>query len=166
MTSPGTRASTRRLASSPRRSSWAPAPESSRPWWTFSKTRIAPCGTGRRSASRPSAPRRPSAADALKTALDDPSPNVRFTAAGTLCRLGQTDRALPVLAQGLLDSREVVALYAARTVESLGDKARPIVLQMASARERCKNIDGSYKNDNYAMFIDWALKHALESCKE
>lgn len=106
------------------------------------------------------------ATDALKAALDDPSPNVRFTAAGTLCRLGQTDRALLVLAQGLLDSREVVALYAARTVENLGDKARPIVLQMSSARERCKNIDGSYKNDNYAMFIDWALKHAQESCKE
>ncbi len=105
------------------------------------------------------------AAEALKAALDDPSPNVRFTVAGTLCRLGSNDQALLVLAQGLLDSREVVALYAARTVENLGDKARPIVLQMASARERCKNLDSSYKNDNCAMFIDWALKHALENCQ-
>ncbi|MCX5643265.1 MAG: sulfatase-like hydrolase/transferase [Phycisphaerae bacterium] len=106
------------------------------------------------------------AADALKAALDDPSPNVRFTAAGTLCRLGSNDQALLVLAQGLLEPREVVVLYAARTLQGLGDKARPIVLQMATARERCRNLDGSYKNDNYAMFIDWALKHAMESCKE
>jgi arylsulfatase A-like enzyme len=105
------------------------------------------------------------AAEALKNALDDPSPNVRLTAAGTLCRLGLCDQALPVLAQGLLDPRDVVVLYAARTLQSLGDKARPVVLQMESAREKCKNLDGSYKNDNCAMFIDWALKHAMENCK-
>jgi hypothetical protein len=37
---------------------------------------------------------------------------------------------------------------------------------MGSVREKCKNLDGSYRNDNYAMFIDWALKHAQENCKE
>jgi len=36
---------------------------------------------------------------------------------------------------------------------------------MEIARTRCKSFDGSYRNDNYAMFIDWALKHAIESCK-
>jgi hypothetical protein len=105
------------------------------------------------------------ATDALKKVLDDPSPNVRFTAAGALCRLGSCDDALAVLAQGLLDPREVVVLHAARTLQTLGDKARPLVLQMGFAREKCKNLDGSYRNDNYAMFIDWALKHALENCK-
>lgn len=105
------------------------------------------------------------AADALNKALDDPSPNVRFTAAGVLCRLGSCDRALGVLAQGLLDPREVVVLHAARTLQMLGDKARPFVRQMGYAREKCKNLDGSYRNDNYAMFIDWALKHALENCQ-
>jgi len=106
------------------------------------------------------------AADALKKALDDPSPNVRFTAAGVLCQLGSCDDALPVLAQGLLDPREVVVLHAARTLQTLGDKARPLVLQMGFAREKCKNLDGGYRNDNYAMFVDWALKHAMENCKE
>jgi N-sulfoglucosamine sulfohydrolase len=105
------------------------------------------------------------AKNALKKALEDSSPNVRFTAAGILCRLGSCDDALPVLAHGLRDPREVVVLYAARTLQTLGDKARPAVLQMESARAKCKNLDGSYRNDNYAMFIDWALKHAMENCK-
>jgi N-sulfoglucosamine sulfohydrolase len=111
-------------------------------------------------------PEAAAATDALSDALDDPSPNVRFTAAGVLCRLGSCDAALPVLAKGLLDPREVVVLYAARTLQGLGDKARPLVLQMQFARDKCKNLDGSYRNDNYAMFIDWALMHAQESCKE
>ena len=106
----------------------------------------------------------PAAGD-LKKVLDDPSPDVRITAARVLCRLGSCDEALPVLAQGLLDGREVVALHAARTLEMLGDKARPLVLQMGFAREKCRNLDGSYRNDNYAEFIDWALKHAQENCK-
>jgi N-sulfoglucosamine sulfohydrolase len=105
------------------------------------------------------------AADALKKALEDPSPNVRFTVAGILCRFGSCDEALSVLVQGLLDPREVVVLRAARTLESLGDKARPLAQQMEFAREKCKNLDGSYRNDNYAMFIDWALKHAMENCQ-
>jgi len=105
------------------------------------------------------------AQEALKKALGDSCPNVRFTAAGILCRLGSSDDALPVLAQGLLDPREVVVLPAARTLQMLGDKARPLVRQMEFAREKCKNLDGSYRNDNHAMFIDWALKHALENCK-
>ena len=85
------------------------------------------------------------ATKALKTALDDPSPNVRLTAAGILCRLGSSEDALPVLAQGLMDSREVVVLYAARTLEMLGDKACPLARQMEFARQRCRNIDGSYR---------------------
>ena len=105
------------------------------------------------------------AADALKKVLDDPCPDVRFTAAGVLCRLGPCDEALAVLGQGLHDPREVVVLHAARTVQTLGEKACSLVLQMGFAREKCKNLDGSYRNDNYAMFIDWALKHAQESCK-
>ncbi|MEN6427710.1 MAG: sulfatase-like hydrolase/transferase [Phycisphaerales bacterium] len=106
------------------------------------------------------------ATEALKKLLDDSSPDVRFAAADVLCRLGPCDEALPVLASGLLDSRGPVVLHAARTVQRLGSKAAALVGQMELARDKCKNLDGSYRNDNYAMFIDWALKHALESCKQ
>ncbi len=103
---------------------------------------------------------------ALKKVLDDPSPNVRFAAAGVLCKLGSCDEALPVLAAGLRDSRQVVVLHAARTLQGLGDKASSLVRLMEAVRAQCKNIDGSYRNDNYAMFIDWALKSAVENGKQ
>ncbi len=106
------------------------------------------------------------ATEALKKMLDDPSPDVRLTSAGVLCGLGSCDESLPVLATGLLDPRGPVALRAARTVEGIGDKAAPLVGQMELARQKCKGLDGNYLNDNYAMFIDWALQHAIENCKQ
>jgi len=110
-------------------------------------------------------PEAASATDALKETLNDPSPNVRFVAAGVLCRLGECSEALPILTKGLRDPRETVVLHAARTLQSIGNKARPSVRQMELVREACKNLDGTYRNNNHAMFIDWALKHAIENCK-
>jgi uncharacterized sulfatase len=107
-----------------------------------------------------------SAADALTARLGDSSPNVRFAAAGALCKLGFCDEALQVLAEGLEDEREEAVLHAAREIEGLGKKAQPIVAQIKEAQARCKRPDGTYKNDNHATFIDWALKYALESCQE
>jgi uncharacterized sulfatase len=107
------------------------------------------------------------AVDALIPLLKDSSPNVRFAAAGALCKLGLCDDALLVLAVGLDEQREETVLYAAREIQSIGDKARPIVSQIEEARARCKQPDGeTYKNNNHAMFIDWALKYALENCQE
>jgi uncharacterized sulfatase len=103
------------------------------------------------------------ATEALRKALDDSCPDVRFAAADVLGGLGLSDDVLPVLTRGLLDPREPVVLHAARTLQRLGDKAAPLVEAMKQARERCRRLDGEYKNDNYAMFIDWALKHAMES---
>lgn len=105
------------------------------------------------------------ALDALENALADPSPNVRFTAAGVLCRFGRCERALPVLTAGLNDPRETVVLHAARTLELLGDKARPAVEAMEQARRRYVNADGSYTNNDHAMFIAWAMKNAVDHCK-
>ena len=111
-------------------------------------------------------PQAAEAKGALTTALEDPCPDVRFAAAGALCRLGPCDEALSALAQGVLDSREPVVLHAARVLQSLGSKARPVLSEMESARQRCKNANGSYRNNDHAMFIDWALTHAIENCKE
>jgi len=104
------------------------------------------------------------AADALKPLLKDPSPNARFAAAGALCKLDLCEDALGVLAEGLTDEREETVLYAARELESIGDKACPIVQQMRDTQARYKAADGTYKNQNHAMFIDWALKYALANC--
>ena len=103
---------------------------------------------------------------ALIKALTDENPVVRFTAAGALCKLDLCENALPVLAKGLEDRRETVVLHAAREIQSIGDKARPITGQIKQAQARCKNQDDSYKNNNHAMFIDWALKYALQNCQQ
>jgi arylsulfatase A-like enzyme len=108
----------------------------------------------------------PPVVEALTELLEDSSPNVRFAAAGALCKLGLCDNALPVLAEGLEDEREETVLYAAREIQFIGNKARPIVRQIQDAQGRYKNSDGAYKNNNHAMFIDWALKYALENCRE
>jgi len=106
------------------------------------------------------------AVDVLRTRLEDSSPNVRFAAAGALCKLGFCDESLQVLAEGLEDKREETVLYAAREIEQIGGKARPIVAQIEQAQARCKLPDGTYKNENHAAFIDWALKYALGNCRQ
>jgi hypothetical protein len=106
------------------------------------------------------------AAEVLERVLEDASPNVRFAAAGVLCRMGMCEAALPVLADGLKEEREETVLYAAREIQRIGAKAGPIIEQISEAKARCENPDGSYKNNNHAMFIDWALKNALENCSQ
>ena len=108
----------------------------------------------------------PPVIEALTERLADSSPNARFAAAGALCKLGLCEDALGVLAEGMEDEREETVLYAAREIQSIGNKARPIVRQIREAQGRYKNPDGTYKNNNHAMFIDWALKYALENCGE
>ncbi|MDH4239536.1 MAG: HEAT repeat domain-containing protein, partial [Phycisphaerae bacterium] len=103
---------------------------------------------------------------ALTKALTDENPVVRFTAAGALCKLGLCESALPVLAGGLEDRRETVVLHAAREIQGIGNKARPITEQIKKAQAGCKNPDDTYKNNNHAMFIDWALKYALQNCRQ
>jgi uncharacterized sulfatase len=106
------------------------------------------------------------AAEVLEGVLEDASPNVRFAAARILCRMGLCEQALPVLADGLTEEREETVLYAAREIQRIGAEAIPIVEQIREAQARCKKPDGSYKNNNHAMFIDWALKYALENCEQ
>jgi len=108
----------------------------------------------------------PPVIEALTERLADSSPNVRFAAAGALCKLGLCEDALPVLAEGLEDAREETVLYAAREIQNIGNRARPIIQQIRETQGRYKNPDGTYKNNNHAMFIDWALKYALENCRE
>ncbi|MHC4298620.1 MAG: sulfatase-like hydrolase/transferase [Planctomycetota bacterium] len=106
------------------------------------------------------------AADSLAVLLNDPAPNVRFAAAGALCKLDMCEAALPVLVMGLEDTREETVLYAARELQSIGDKARPAVSQMEHVRARYLRADGTPINNNHAMFIDWALMHAIENCRQ
>jgi hypothetical protein len=107
-----------------------------------------------------------STAETLSVMLKDPAPNVRFAAAGALCKMDVCEDALPVLARGLEDERQETVLYAARELQSIGEKARPVIQQMKAARARYLKANGTPINRNHAMFIDWALMNAIENCHE
>jgi uncharacterized sulfatase len=62
---------------------------------------------------------------AVTTALDDRAPWVRVAAADALCRLGQIEKALPVLEAANSDSNEWVRLQAINVLDRLDQGARP-----------------------------------------
>ncbi len=99
--------------------------------------------------------------------LDDPSPAVQIAVAETLCRLGSCSRALPVLVKWADDDRLWIALFAARSIELLGNKACGIVpdihrLLNKHAAEPGSNI--RTRDYNFSAFIYWSLEYALLNC--
>jgi len=93
---------------------------------------------------------------AVTKALNDPSPSVRIEAAGALANLGQADRALPLLAKELKSKHPDARLHAARTLELLGEKARPALPAMRAAAESARK-----KRGDPAMFLRFSLNAAL-----
>jgi len=109
------------------------------------------------------------AVPALKERLEDDSPVVQIAAAETLCRLGACDEALEVLGRWVLDDRGWLALYAARAVELLGAKAKPLVPTLYQALDKVRSEPGAarrFKNFNFAAFTGWSLEYALINCGE
>lgn len=100
-----------------------------------------------------------SAARDLVPLLKDPSPDTRIAAAAAICRVGRTKQGLPVLAEMLDDERPLAVLRAAREIELLGRRARPILPKIKATLDA--NVGGIYE-----MFICWALEGALENCGE
>ncbi|MCA9248056.1 MAG: sulfatase-like hydrolase/transferase [Planctomycetales bacterium] len=82
----------------------------------------------------------PADIDSLERRLKDDSPTVRIEAANVLARNGQIDVALPVLIAALEHENLTVVLYAARTIELLGDSARKAIPAMRAALERANAI--------------------------
>ncbi len=80
--------------------------------------------------------------DALKKALADRSECVRTEAASALVRHKHGDGALPVLGKLLDNEDTTVILHAARTIELLGERARPLKPVMQSLAERYKDKPG------------------------
>jgi arylsulfatase A-like enzyme len=105
------------------------------------------------------------ATEVLEKALIDSSPNVRIAAAGALCKLDRGEKALPVLAQGVQDTRGPVALAAAREIQLAGNKVSSLLPLLKKVRGQCKDAKGNYRGD-YAMFIDWALLYAQRNCEK
>ena len=106
---------------------------------------------------------------ALEMALEDSSPSVRIAAAEALSTHGNSERAVRALGQLILDDRPWVALQAARTVQLIGEDARPLIPDMYKVLEKNlgdPNAGIRYKDFNYAAFTSWALEWALQELGE
>ena len=108
--------------------------------------------------------------DALKKALEDDSPSVQINAAETLCRAGNYPEAVQTLGKWVQDERPWLAMQAARSIQLVGDDARPLIPVIYEVLEsNLRGDDGShrkYKNFNYAAFTSWALEWALQELGE
>ena len=108
--------------------------------------------------------------DALKKALKDDSPSVQINAAETLCRAGNYPEAVQTLGKWVQDERPWLAMQAARSIQLVGDAARPLIPVIYDVlNSNLRGDDGShrkYKDFNYAAFTSWALEWALQELGE
>ena len=105
----------------------------------------------------------------LKTLLKDPSPCVQNAAAEAICHLGESTEALSVLGKNVQSDRVWTALQAARSIELIGETARPLIPVMRKVLAKYRAPEGSpraYVDFNYAAFISWPLEVALEELGE
>lgn len=98
------------------------------------------------------------ARDALRRALADPSPSVQVAAAAALASLGDVDAALPILTKHLQGEQLDVALQAARTLQLLGEPARPALPEMKRVLETAKQQGN--RAPQY-MFLEFSLQAAV-----
>ncbi len=97
------------------------------------------------------------AADALTKALADPAPNVRIEAAGALAAMGRTEKAMPLLTKELAAEDANIALHAARTLQLLGEKARPALDALRAAAKDARKRKGPL-----AMYIRFSTDAAVK----
>ncbi|MBS0000094.1 MAG: sulfatase-like hydrolase/transferase [Cyclobacteriaceae bacterium] len=108
----------------------------------------------------------------LEGLLEDPSPVVQIAAAETLCAADHCENALAVLDHWVQDDRPWLALYAARSLQLIGDKACPLVPTMHKVLEKnirdpqAASAGSRYLDFNFSAFTSWALEVALVNCGE
>mgnify|MGYP006284576071 CR=1 FL=1 len=108
--------------------------------------------------------------EALLALLDDPSPSVQILAAEVLCYFGDFPAAVETLGEWVQDERPWLAMQAARSIQLIGEDARPLIPVIYQVLYKKLN-DGSgshrkYMDFNYAAFTSWALEWALQEMGE
>ena len=102
---------------------------------------------GLRATGKDAAPAR----EALRKALEDKSIPVRIEAAGILVNLFEDPKALATLTGFLRHESYLVTTHAARTLQLLGEKARPVIAEMRAALAADPH-----------MYVGFALNAAIE----
>jgi HEAT repeat protein len=92
---------------------------------------------------------------ALRRLLNDESASVRLAAAETVCRLGEPEAALPVLATALKSNLPAVRLQAAIVLAAIGSQARSVAPSVKAA------LDKEPRKGDYSMYIRWALERVV-----
>jgi arylsulfatase A-like enzyme len=101
------------------------------------------------------------ARSALQRALDDGSASVRIEAAAALARAGEAEPAAKVLGNALQSKDHHVALKAARTLQLLGEDARPALPAMTKALQLAQDSNEQPADQN----MRFALVPAVEVLK-
>jgi hypothetical protein len=101
-----------------------------------------------------------SARTALRRALGDESSAVRIEAAGALAALGDREVVSDVLVRELNSADWNASLHAARTLQLLGEAARPAWPAM---RERLAAARAREGRETLALFVRFVLEGALET---
>ena len=96
---------------------------------------------------------------ALTAALKDSSAVVRIEAAAALAELGETNEPLRVLEKELRSAQSDVALHAARALQLLGERARPVWPAMREVCERARRDEKAAGDP--AMYLRFSLESAL-----
>lgn len=105
----------------------------------------------------------------LNQLLKDPSPSVQIQAAETICRFQENEEAVQVLGKWVRDDRPWVALQAARSIQLIGENARPLIPILYQVLEKNLAPPGGkrkYKDFNFAAFTSWALEWTLQELGE
>jgi N-sulfoglucosamine sulfohydrolase len=95
---------------------------------------------------------------ALRRATEDGSASVRIEAAGALVALGDGEAPLRVLVNELQGRDWNAAVHAARTLQLLGGRARPVRDEL---KARLEAVTPLAKQRDAAMFIQFALDAAV-----
>ena len=99
----------------------------------------------------------------LITATSDEAATVRVAAAEWLCRLGETEKGLPVLIKELENKNRWVRLRAINAIDFLGEEARPARAAIEKARDRSLAAAKNNKLDGYVARV---AKHTLDVLEE
>lgn len=100
--------------------------------------------------------------EALARALDDGSPAVRIEAAGALIDRGEAGKPFAVLEAALAGEQADASVHAARTLQLLGEKARPALAAMRETLAAASDKGGDRPKGN-AMYLRFALEPAVEA---
>lgn len=101
-----------------------------------------------------------SARESLRAALKDRSAVVRIEAAAALAKLEDTTGPLQVLEAELRSPQSDVALHAARALQLLGDRARPVWPAMREVLDRARRDEPTVGDP--AMYLRFSLESALQ----